>query len=99
MWGPDENARPHQGRGVFFLLDGAKDARQPHACLFPETLRKELHEVRGTIEAFSRSAEIAGRAEASACGLSFSAGQPWSGVPLQGSSGRSRWDYVLDRWD
>lgn len=41
-----------------FLLAGAKDSHNTSLALFPETLRRELYEVRSTIEAHSRSRKL-----------------------------------------
>jgi hypothetical protein len=42
-----------------------------HNCLFPGTLRSELHEVRATIESYSQNATLHGVPESSASGLSI----------------------------
>lgn len=84
------------GRGVVFILEGAKDTDHINACLFPEILKAELHEVRSTIEAHSRSAKREG--EGSACGINLQAGQTWSHqfrVVINGNT----FEYMLDRWD
>jgi hypothetical protein len=61
---------PHQGGGIFFVLEGARDQRMGQGiALFPEMLRSEYHEIRHAVEAFSRSAELTGREEASANGI------------------------------
>ncbi|UYA98991.1 hypothetical protein P9A54_gp06 [Xanthomonas phage vB_Xar_IVIA-DoCa10] len=49
----------HHGRSVIFLLEGAADQRNASLALFPECLRGELHEVRATLEAHSRSTKLA----------------------------------------
>jgi len=43
----------HQGQGVVFILDGAKDSSNQSLALFPEILKAELREVRSVIEAHS----------------------------------------------
>lgn len=41
-----------------FILQGARDSDNSSICLFPETLRSELHPVRSTIEAHSKSGKL-----------------------------------------
>lgn len=62
---------PHHGKGALFVIEGSRDQRNCGNALFPETLKSEFHGIRATIEAYSRSAKLAGREEASACGLMF----------------------------
>lgn len=89
------------GNGVFFILKGCRDTANKSACLFPEILRRDLREVRATIEAYSKMNKLEGVDEASACGLC-----------LQDSNSNSNWncklrvttdvgvsEYVLDRCD
>lgn len=62
----------HQGDGVFFVLDGARDMRHTSgAGFFPECLRSEYHEIRHAMEAYARSATIAGRDEGTANGIAL----------------------------
>ena len=94
----------HQGKSVFFILDGAKDRNKKNEksgnALFPAFLKEELREVRATIEAYSKSADMTGYDQASA-----------NGIRLQEGSSKN-WDatfrvttttvmtlYKLDRWD
>lgn len=88
----------HQGQGVLFVIDGAKDSRTPSACLFPEILKSEFHSVRSVLEAYSNNARMEGAAEQSAAGLMLQKGQPWNATARVWSAGRSL-DYRLDRWD
>jgi hypothetical protein len=97
MWGA--NPKPHLGEGVVFVLQGAKDSGTDQGnALFPEILRDELHPVHRTIEAYSKTAVIGGREEASACGLAI--GKQGTGNPVfrVTTDGRSA-EYQLDRWD
>jgi hypothetical protein len=48
----------HQGEGVLFVLEGAKDTKNSGNGLFPEILKNELREVRSTIEAYSRKQKV-----------------------------------------
>lgn len=51
----------HHGKGVLFVLEGARESRFESLALFPECLRSELREVRATFEAYSRGKAIEGR--------------------------------------
>jgi hypothetical protein len=96
--GPDEFT--HQGRSIILILDGCKDSNgeRAGAAIFPETLKAELREVRSTIEAYSRGANLTGLNQASACGICLSKGQPWNAT-IRVTTGGVRQDYKLDRWD
>lgn len=69
MW---NNECPHQGESVFFLLKNARDNNDPGLALFPSLIRSELHEVRKTIEAFSKNKKIERLTSGEAAGLRFS---------------------------
>jgi hypothetical protein len=89
---------PHQGEGVFFLLDGARETRMAGNALFPEILKSELHAVRPTIETYSQKAEIVGIDGPMAAGIGLRKGQPWAARLRVTSAGTVR-EYRLDRWD
>lgn len=88
----------HQGQGVMFIIEGAKDAREPEACLFPEFLKAEFHGVRSVLEAYSKGAKLQGAEQASAAGVMLHGGQAWDALVRVWTGGRSL-DYQLDRWD
>jgi len=98
-----ENA--HQGSGVMFMIDGAKDLNYEHGgagnALFPEMLKSDLHPVRSVIEAYSRRATIAGLPESSACGLLFQRGngRQFESNRVRVTSKGATIEYTLDRWD
>lgn len=94
MW-YQENS--HQGKSVIFLLDKARDSRYKSAGngLFPEILKSELREVRSTIEAYSKQAEVLGYESASACGVRFPSEVRVRVVTTSGV----RSTYKIDRWD
>lgn len=101
-WGDRPDAHSHQGDGVLFVLDGARDQRgaTAGAAIFPETLKAELHGVRATIEAYSRNATLEGLEQASACGVLLAKGNgTWNAVFRVTSKGGAQQDYRLDRWD
>jgi hypothetical protein len=65
----------HFGAGVFFLIAGAKESRfNGGLALFPETLRSELHQVRSTIEAYSRKGVLENQEGPHAAGVAMDAG-------------------------
>jgi hypothetical protein len=59
----------HHAKRAMIILAGAVDRQVSELCLFPETLKAELHPVRRTIEQFSKSRKIEGAEEATACGM------------------------------
>lgn len=90
---------PNHGEGVLFIIDGARDTTYRQGSgLFPEILRAELHEVRATIEADARWRVVAGKDDATACGIGLRKGQPWNHV-VRVTSATGRASYKLDRWD
>lgn len=100
LWG--SRPAPHLGEGVVLLIAGARDQLNESSALFPECLRDELHEVRSTIEAYSRGASLAGGAEASACGYDVrkQAAKAGQGIcRLRGLVSGGWVPYQLDRWD
>lgn len=90
----------HHGKAVFFILKDAKDNnyRTSGNALFPENLKPELHEIRSTIEAYSKRAILGGALAASACGLRLQAGSSWN-ARFRVTSDVGTAIYTLDRWD
>jgi hypothetical protein len=67
----------HQGTGVFFVLQGAKDVRHvTGGGFFPESLKSEYHGIRSAMEAHAQGAAIAGREEGDANGICLSESVP-----------------------
>jgi hypothetical protein len=94
MWHGDYS---HQGAGVLFVIEDCRDLENKNICLFPEFLKSELHGVRSVIEAYSKSKEVQGLDEASACGLIFQ-----KATLGKGEANRIRVtmnEYSLDRWE
>ncbi len=54
--------------------------------------------MRSVIEAYSKSAVIAGQGESSACGVMISEGKDEVRVRMTDRSG-NRFEYIVDRWD
>lgn len=89
---------PHQGEGVHFLLDGARETRMPGLCLFPEILKSEFHGIRSVLEAHSESAKLQSIDAPHAIGPMFTKGSSWD-ARLRVTSGGQVVEYILDRWD
>lgn len=95
MW---NGGHEHQGQGVLFIIDGAKDTGKPTACLFPEILKAEFHGVRSVLEAYSNRTPMEGATDQSAAGVMLQKGQPWDAL-VRVTSGGKMMEYRLDRWD
>lgn len=91
------NQAAHHGKGAMILLAGARDTDNRELALFPETLRAELHQVRRTLEQFSKSRRIEGEEEASACGLIIGTQNTRHRLRVRSSTGVAT--YHIDRWD
>lgn len=96
QWGPVPMA--FLSEGAILLLEGCLDShRHGGNALFPECLKSDLHAVRSTIEAYSRSAQLAGREPGAACGWDLRKGT--ASIRLRGLV-NGAWDqYHVDRWD
>lgn len=97
LWQPGYEYR---GASVIFILKGAKDRdrRSTGLALFPEVLKSELHEVRSTIESYSKSEKLGGADEASACGVRLQKGLNWN-AQFRVTTDIGTTIYKLDRWD
>ena len=97
MWTIHEN---YGGQGVFFILKGCKDINGSSSlALFPEVLRRELREVRSTIEAYSQMHKLSGKDEASACGILLQDSNTDWNCRLRVTTDVGVSEYILDRWD
>lgn len=70
----------HHHKGIIFILSGAVDSKDSGLALFPETLKTELHEIRSTIEAFSKAGQLEGKESASASGVMIGNGSNFNAV-------------------
>jgi hypothetical protein len=97
MW-YEENA--HQGKGLFLILQGAKDMRYLGAgnAIFPETLKSVLRPVRSVVEAYSKKETLAGFERSSASGIRLQYGTEWN-IRLRVETADSIRVYKIDRWD
>lgn len=89
----------HHGEGAMFLLEGAKDHEHQGGALFPELLKAEFHSIRSTIEAYSRSANLGGKNEATANGLKLKKGGACEAHVRATLPSGTRAEYRIDRWD
>lgn len=99
----DESKNSHQGAGILLVLPNCRDSEYKSAGngLFPQCMRSELHEVRATIEAYSRTAVLSGFDEPNlACGIKFGKENDLRGYVLrvQRKDGTVL-SYALDRWE
>jgi hypothetical protein len=99
MWFNNSHVE-HFGKGVIFVLEGAKDTRKQGASLFPNILKSDFHSIRATIERFSNEAEMQGQQEASACGVLIVEESSHTipttiRVVTKGITAL----YIIDRWD
>lgn len=99
MWGGAEGKYTNHAKGVVFIIQGAKESRFNGLAIFPETLRSELHQIRSTIEAYSRKGTLEGQDEMSACGLAFTTGHDTWEARLRVKTKTMVAEYRLDRWD
>jgi len=98
MWGNEQGFKQFEASALF-VLDGCRDTRAP-LSIFPETLRSELHPVRATIEAHSRSSALevvaAHRGQQQAAGLRVQDGTDLH-VRVRTQAGVAM--YIIDRWE
>ena len=97
MWGGNHD---YEGKAVIFVLKDCKDMnyRNSGCALFPEILKSELHEVRATIEAYSKQSTCYGYDEASACGIRIQANTN-SRARFRVTTDFGVTEYVIDRFD
>ena len=97
-WGGDAR-HAHQGKSVLFALHGCRDLNyRQGAGMFPELLKSDLHAVRATIEAYTRSAVVEGAADAEVCGPRIG-GTGTVSMLVRVTSKGGRAQYKIDRWD
>lgn len=84
------------GKSAILILKGARDTKNKASSLFPETMRSELHGIRATIEAHSKSRPLQGFETATACGLRI---VDQEGATVHVTTGNQTLIYQIDRWD
>lgn len=87
----------HQ-KSWLLMLEKGEDTHNGGVGLFPQILRKELYNVRATLEAYSNRATLA-NPERSRVGISVSEGAPSIGITLDVTTGNIVTMYNIDRWD
>lgn len=94
-----ERPTPNGPDMAVLILRGAHDMRHGGGGgFFPESLKSDYHAVRKTMEAHARSAVIAGRDEAEACGISLQVSRsPWD-ITLRVLANGVLALYRPDRW-
>ncbi len=87
-------------KGAFFILKGARDLEGlSSAGLYPSILKRELYEVRATIESYSKSTRIDGNEDVDACGLIIQDSDKNLSVKLRVVTDVGTALYRIDRWD
>ena len=88
----------YQGTGVCLILKDCYDSiNQGGLALFPEILKKELREVRSTIEAYSRRRRLSETEGQHACGLIT--GDKKIDISLRVTTKYGVTEVCIDRWD
>ncbi|HEY9774560.1 MAG TPA: hypothetical protein V6C81_12225 [Planktothrix sp.] len=95
MW--SSKSFEHQGESAILVLEGAREQGNPSRGLFPGILKSDLHAVRSTIEAHSKSGHPQGASEGSANGLRV--GQPDTKNTIRVTTAIGVAMYHIDRWD
>lgn len=99
MWAPGNESA---GDGVIFIVSGCKPQSYGRAgvALFPEHLIPQLHEVRSTIWAYSKTQTLFGIDDASACGILLQEGTGSTNKPrFRVKTNAGTMIYTIDRWD
>ncbi len=97
MWGGNTQHK-EVGNSALIVISGARDLNNRSLALFPELLRSELHSVRRTIEAHSRSQklELLEDGEQHAAGLRLGDGST-THLVVRSAAGVAY--YLIDRWE
>jgi len=97
QWGSRGALFDRHTPGALFAIDGCRHMSNGTG-LFPELMRGEYHSIRAVIEQYARQAGVAGREEASACGLVVRKGAP-RGVRVRVLVDNVSREYHIDRWE
>lgn len=84
------------GKDTIFILKDAKEQQSNSLALFPEILRSELHQIRSTIESFSKRGQVEGADEGTANGLMIGRNP---NILIQVTTAMGIANYSIDRWD
>lgn len=91
------NPQPQHGIGAILLLANAKGIPAAANCLFPEHLRDDLHGIRSTVEAYSKTSSLGPRDDV-ATGYDLRKDSRWD-CRVRVWSSSAAIEYQLDRWD
>lgn len=91
------HGNPSSYQGALLVLRNCRDTGSPGLGLFPALLKSDLHAVRATIEAFSKSRRLTGRQEATACGINIGKNGDMAILKVTSDTGQTL--YRIDRWD
>lgn len=97
MWS-DEVVNSNFPNRALFILEGARDVRGATACLFPEILKADLHPIRATIEAYSKSSKAEGAEDGTANGLLLGDNSGATTI-IRVTTDLGVAHYRIDRWD
>lgn len=98
IWG--DEPKPHLGEGYVLALSNCRDRRGPAGTvIWPEHVREELHGVRATIEAHSKSDTLIKPDGQWCAGLDVRRSNNAINYLLRVTSGGSMTTYLIDRWD
>lgn len=89
----------HFGQGVLFVLEDCRQLEVPGLCLFPESLKSDLHSMRKTLEAYSRANKIEDAEQATACGVLLQPNSSQVFPAIRVVTGTHVAQYKIDRWD
>lgn len=82
---------------VFIILEGSRDSSPVSLGLFPETLRTELHSVRATIEAHSKSRAMPEPEKGAVMASGYVIGNGTATIEVMTKEGRAT--YTIDRME
>jgi hypothetical protein len=97
LWGTPQ--RDSHGPHAFVLLEGCRDTQDGLGRgFYTEMLKSTLQPVRSVLEAYTATAEITGKDQATACGLGLSP-TGTGALALRVTSLGTVSTYTIDRWD
>lgn len=95
---PTPSSPGEEGNSFILIVAGAKDQITGQGNgLFPEMMKSELHGIRSVIEAYSKTAVMGGRENASANGLGVNKGNTHHFLKVNDGTGWAT--YHIDRWE
>jgi hypothetical protein len=97
-WGRPSNKKDFDDQ-VVVCLDGANDGNGVTNCLFPETLRGDLHGIRSVIEAYNKANKLGMPSDPVACGFIFQKVSPRTTMRLRVTTATTLREVIVDRWE